>query len=245
MSRKKRKEREFQRRQRSRQRQEKQEKRYNSLRSKGRSVPKITKVGPRTEGQREYMRSIRENKLTLCTGPAGTGKTLIAAALAYQLVKEGDFDQIIIARPAIPACNEKLGFLPGGVDDKMGPYTIPVLYNLSKLVPESNFKNFVRHCVKVVPMAFMRGMTFDNCVIILDEAQNTSCEQMKMFLTRLGEDCKAIVEGDEDQTDIRRKNGLTDAIDRCDGVEDVGIVEMDESDIVRSDFVARILERYK
>jgi len=245
MSRKKRKEREFQRRQRDRQRQEKQEKRYGSYRSKGSSVPKISKIGPRTQGQRDYFRSIRENKLTLCTGPAGTGKTLIAAALAYQFVKEGDYDQIIIARPAVPACNERLGFLPGGVDDKMGPYTIPVLYNLSKLIPENQFHHFVKSCVKVVPMAFMRGMTFDNCVIILDEAQNTNQDQMKMFLTRLGEDCKAIVEGDEDQTDMRNLNGLSDAIERCEDLEDVGIVEMDESDIVRSTFVARVLERYK
>lgn len=239
MSRKKRKDREFQRRK-NRERQN----RSSSHQNKRKSVP-ILKVAPRTHGQKDYIQSIRENKLTLCSGPAGTGKTLIAASQAYQMVKEGDYDQIIIVRPAVPACKEKIGFLPGGVEEKMNPFTVPVLYNLAKLIPQNDYKQFIKTRVQVVPMAFMRGITFENCVIILDEAQNTNRDQMKMFLTRLGEECKAIVEGDEDQTDISHLNGLSDALDRFDGLPNIGIVEMDESDIVRSTFVARILERYK
>ena len=117
--------------------------------------------------------------------------------------------------------------------------------NMSKLMGPNECKAFVSSKVKVIPMAFMRGLTLDNCVIILDEAQNTKPAQMKMFLTRLGEHCKAIVEGDEDQTDIRSNNGLSDAIDRFDDLRDVGIVEMDETDVIRSGFVAKILNRYK
>lgn len=202
-------------------------------------------ITPKTIGQRDYLNSIRKNKLTVCTGPAGTGKTIIAAAMAINYVVDGIYDQIVIVRPAVTACNEKIGFLPGGIDDKMGPFMMPLLYNMEKLMKPEEFRTFSRCKVKIIPMAFMRGITLDNCVVILDEAQNTKPDQMKMFLTRFGENCKAIVEGDEDQTDIESKNGLTDAVNRLGLLQDVGIVKMDESDIIRSNFTARVLEKYK
>lgn len=200
---------------------------------------------PKTIGQRDYMQSIKDNKLTICTGPAGTGKTIIAAAMAVKYVKEGLYNDIVIVRPAVTACDEEIGFLPGDVDEKMGPFMLPVIHNIGKVLKQSEFNQFIEFKVKIMPLAFMRGITLDNCVVILDEAQNTQPSQMKMFLTRLGENCKAIVEGDEDQTDIEFKNGLEDCVDRLSNMEDVGIIRMDNSDIVRSTFVSQVLQRYK
>ena len=156
------------------------------------------------------------------------------------------YDHIVIVRPAVTACNEKLGFLPGSLERKMEPFTMPVLYNLSKVVGRNHFGLMTRsEMIKVIPLAYMRGLTLDNCIVIFDEAQNSTPEQMKMFLTRLGENCKAIVEGDEDQSDIRHKNGLTDAMDRLSDMVNVGVVEMGREDVVRSGFVADVLERYE
>jgi len=204
-------------------------------------------IDPQSDGQDEYLDSIENNKLTICTGPAGTGKTLIAVASACRMLREdADYDHIVIVRPAVTACDEKLGYLPGDMDEKMGPFMLPVLYNLSKVVGKEYYSLLMKNdIIKVIPLAYMRGLTLDNCIAILDEAQNTTPEQMKMFLTRIGEDCKVIVEGDEGQTDIRSANGLVDAIDRFADMSGVGLIRLDQSDIVRSEFVARIVERYK
>ena len=203
-------------------------------------------IEPKSKGQKFYLSSINRNKLTICYGPAGTGKTLLAAAAAAKSLKENaHHDHIVIVRPAVTACNEKLGFLPGSLNAKMEPFTMPVLYSLSKIVGAEYFKLLMRNdIIKVVPLAYMRGLTLDNCVVLFDEAQNSTVEQMKMFLTRLGERCKVIIEGDEDQSDIHGLNGLTDAIERLDDMKDVGIVELDRSDVIRSNFVANVLERY-
>lgn len=199
-------------------------------------------------GQRNYLLSIRQNKLTVCDGPAGCGKTLLAAASAANILSENYhiYDHIVIVRPAVTACNEKLGYLPGTLENKMEPFTMPVLYSLSKVVGREHFNNLMRSdIVKVIPMAYMRGLTLDNCIVIFDEAQNSTPDQMKMFLTRLGENCKVIVEGDQEQSDIKGNNGLADAIERLDKMKDVGIVEMDRSDVVRSGFVQEVLARYE
>ncbi len=171
---------------------------------------------------------------------------MIAATQAAKSLKENSHcDHIVIVRPAVTACNEKLGFLPGSLNAKMEPFTMPVLYNLSKVVGVEYFKLLMKNdVIKVIPLAYMRGLTLDNCVVLFDEAQNSTVEQMKMFLTRLGERCKVIIEGDEDQSDIHGVNGLTDAIERLDDMKDVGIIELDRSDVVRSNFVANVLERY-
>jgi len=202
-------------------------------------------ITPRSEGQKRYLRSIHQNKLTLCTGPAGTGKTMIAIGAALHYYREGIHKRIKIVRPAIVACNEYLGFLPGSIEDKMNPFIIPILYNMKKLTSPAEYQHMVKYVVEVIPMGYMRGLTEDDCFIILDEAQNTQIKQMKMFLTRIGKNCKVVVEGDEDQSDIRAQNGLSDAIDRLDDMDNVGIVEMDRYDILRSPFVAAILERYE
>ena len=202
-------------------------------------------VEPKTEVQRLFLNSIKQNKLTICDGPAGFDKTHLAAA-AKMLRDYSKYDHIVIVRPAVTACNEKLGFLPGSLERKMEPFTMPVLYNLSKVVGRNHFGLMTRsEMIKVIPLAYMRGLTLDNCIVIFDEAQNSTPEQMKMFLTRLGENCKAIVEGDEDQSDIRHKNGLTDAMDRLSDMVNVGVVEMGREDVVRSGFVADVLERYE
>jgi phosphate starvation-inducible protein PhoH and related proteins len=204
-------------------------------------------VEAQSDGQDEYLDSIEDNKLTICTGPAGTGKTLIAVASAINMLyDDANMDHIVIVRPAITACDEKLGFLPGNIDAKMGPFMLPILYNLSRVVGKEYYSLLMKNdIIKVIPLAYMRGLTLDNCVAILDEAQNTTPEQMKMFLTRIGEDCKVIVEGDEGQTDIKSANGLADSIQRLEGMEGVGLIRLCQEDIVRSSFVARIVERYK
>lgn len=218
------------------------------LQSTPRHVIQRTHIEPKSVGQRNYITSINKNKLTICDGPAGCGKTLLAASCAANLLRENPhrYDHIVIVRPAVTACNEKLGYLPGKIENKMEPFTMPVLYNLSKVVGRDNFAHFMRSdIVKVIPLAYMRGLTLDNCIVIFDEAQNSTPEQMKMFLTRLGEDCKVIVEGDEEQSDIKQKNGLTDAMDRLSKMRDVGVVQLDRSDVVRSSFVQDVLERYE
>jgi phosphate starvation-inducible PhoH-like protein len=208
---------------------------------------KRTHIEPKSIGQRNYLLSIKQNKLTVCDGPAGCGKTLLAAASASNLMHENShvYDHIVIVRPAVTACNEKLGYLPGSLESKMEPFTMPVLYSLSKVVGRDQFMHFMKSdIIKVIPLAYMRGLTLDNCIVIFDEAQNSTPEQMKMFLTRLGEDCKVIIEGDVEQSDIRQKNGLSDALERLDKMRDVGVIELDRSDVVRSGFVREVLERY-
>lgn len=203
-------------------------------------------IEPKSEGQQLYWDSIMANKLTICDGPAGCGKTLLAAAAAIKLLKDkSNYDHIIIVRPAVTACNEKLGYLPGSLEDKMEPFTMPVLYSLSKVVGKEHFHLLTRgEMIKVIPLAYMRGLTLDNCIVIFDEAQNSTPEQMKMFLTRLGENCKVIVEGDEEQSDINGLNGLSDSIDKLEELDNVGIIQMERSDVVRSKFVVDVLERY-
>ena len=214
----------------------------------GRVSFKKAYIEPKSIGQRNYLTSISKNKLTVCNGPAGCGKTLLAAAAAFNLLCDNPsiYDHIVIVRPAVTACNEKLGFLPGSLESKMEPFTMPVLYSLSNVVGRERFSHLMRSdTIKVIPLAYMRGLTLDNCVVIFDEAQNSTPEQMKMFLTRLGEDCKVIVEGDEDQSDIRQKNGLTDAAERLMKMRDVGIIDLGRSDVVRSGFVREVLGRYE
>lgn len=205
-------------------------------------------VEPRSIGQRNYMTSISNNKLTICNGPAGCGKTMIAAASALNMMHDNYniYKHIVIVRPAITACDEKLGYLPGTIESKMQPFAAPILYNIMKMVGQELYSFLVQNgFIKIVPIAYMRGLTLENCIVVFDEAQNSTPEQIKMFLTRIGDKCKIIIEGDIDQSDIKKINGLTDSIDRFQNMEDIGIIHMDKSDIVRSKFVRNILERYE
>jgi phosphate starvation-inducible PhoH-like protein len=205
---------------------------------------------PATPNQREYVESIRNNEITICNGLAGTGKTLIAIHAAVELLEKGLYERIVIVRPAIEACGEKIGFLPGGINDKMKPLVAPIVDNLRVFIKDEGYISSLMAAeeghLEVIPLAFMRGRTLNNCVVILDEAQNTSPDQMKLFLTRIGHNCKAIIEGDESQSDLDIKNGLEDVLDRgLDTIEGIGYVELGHRDIMRSSIVSKVLERYK
>jgi len=210
-------------------------------------------VTGKTRGQKEYIQSIRDNELTLCSGFAGTGKTVCAVGMALKLYHEKVYSKIIIVRPALEACKERIGYLPGDINDKMRPLIQPIIDNmrvfikdegyLASLLPGSN----ILSPIEIRTLSFMRGTTWNNCVIIFDEAQNSTPEQMKLFLTRIGKNCKVIVEGDVTQSDVSPKyeeNGLYDAIGRLRDLEGIGIVTLEKRDIVRSSIVARILDRY-
>lgn len=220
--------------------------------AKYRKIKKTIVIEPKTEGQRNYLENIDLNDITICNGPAGSGKSLCAIARALQYYQEAPqtYKKIVIVRPALQACDEDLGYLPGTVQEKMGPYLTPIVYSMHKFLDVSAVQElFLTGVIEVMPIAFMRGITFNNCIVVFDESQNSTPEQMKLFLTRIGEDCKAIVEGDITQSDLQGNlkfnNGLADALKRLKGVEGVGIVELAAVDIVRSRVVSKILERYE
>ena len=222
------------------------------VRDSGKKIRKPIVIEGKTEGQKEYLESIDLNDITICNGPPGSGKSLLAVAKALQFVQEsrGLYNKIVIVRPALQACDEDLGYLPGTIQEKMAPFLAPIMYNMRHFIDKGTSDElFGDGTIEVMPIAFMRGITFSNTIVIFDESQNSTPEQMKMFLTRIGKDCKAIVEGDIEQSDLRgelkHKNGLWDALERLDDLEGVGIVELENCDIVRSEIVGRILLRYE
>ena len=201
----------------------------------------------KTVGQQVYVQTIRNNELTFAIGPAGTGKTYLAMALAVVALKNKEVERIILTRPAVEA-GEKLGFLPGDLTQKVDPYLRPLYDAMFDFMgPESYNKMMERGIVEVAPLAYMRGRTLSNAFIILDEAQNTTSEQMKMFLTRMGFHSRIVVTGDITQTDLPmgKKSGLTEAIRILKGIPGIGIVEMTGKDIVRHELVQRIVEAYE
>lgn len=198
----------------------------------------------KNENQKRYINAIKNFTLTFATGPAGTGKTFIAASLAAAAFEAGTVDQIILTRPAVEA-GENLGFLPGEIEEKFGPYMQPFLDVLNRRLGKSHVENLIKNeRILAVPLAYMRGRTFRDAFVILDEAQNTSPVQMKMFLTRIGENCKVVVNGDTDQQDIPGVSGLPDAIRRCSWIPSVKTVEFTRNDIVRSGLVQDIVSSY-
>lgn len=204
------------------------------------------RVQAMTDGQRRYMQAIVEHDLVFCTGPAGTGKTYLAVAVAVSMLKDGQARRLVLARPAVEA-GEKLGFLPGDMIDKVNPYLRPLLDALHDMMDFEQVQKFMSvDLIEVVPLAFMRGRTLNDAVIILDEAQNTTPGQMLMFLTRLGHGSKVIVTGDTSQTDLPEgeSSGLVDAVRRLRRVPGVACVTLEKSDIVRHSLVQRIVEAY-
>ena len=204
-------------------------------------------IAPRNANQARMVRSFNENDLTFALGPAGTGKTYIAIALAVAALKNREARRIILSRPAVEA-GEKLGFLPGDMKDKIDPYLQPLYDALEDMLPAVKLKEYMESgTIQIAPLAFMRGRTLNDAIIILDEAQNTTTHQMKMFLTRLGMNGKMIITGDVTQIDLPRhtRSGLLQALNVLKGVKGIGRIEYEKKDIVRHPLVQRIVDAYE
>lgn len=203
-------------------------------------------ITPRTSTQALYMEAMAENRMVFGIGPAGTGKTYLAVAKAVTLLVSGQVDRIILTRPAVEA-GEHLGFLPGDLKEKVDPYLRPLHDALSDMLPKEEADKYLESdLIEVAPLAFMRGRTLSNCVAILDEAQNTTPVQMKMFLTRLGENASMVITGDMSQADLPsgQISGLRDAHDTLQGVKGISFVHFSETDVVRHELVSRIINAY-
>ncbi len=208
---------------------------------------KKSTVLPKTTGQRKYVEAIRTHDVTLGVGPAGTGKTYLAMAMAVAALREGTVSRIILTRPAVEA-GEALGFLPGDLHEKLTPYLRPLYDALHDMLPGEEIENHMeRGVIEVAPLAYMRGRTLNNAFIVLDEAQNTTPEQMLMFMTRLGFNSKAVVTGDPTQTDLpqHKTSGLREAVKVLGKVEGIAVIEFTRRDIVRHPLVQRIIEAYE
>lgn len=205
------------------------------------------KIKPRSDGQAVYLDAVRKNDLTLCRGPAGCGKTYLAVALAVEALKSRKIRKIVLVRPAVEA-GESLGFLPGDLQAKLNPYLRPLLDALNEMLDYDQVKYLMEHdVIEVIPLAYMRGRTLNEAFIILDEAQNTTSAQMKMFLTRMGDGSKIVVTGDVTQVDLPSgvNSGLRDAWHRLGGIKGISFVTLDASDIVRHKLVQQIVGRYE
>lgn len=203
-------------------------------------------ISPRSAKQADYIKMINDKELTFGLGPAGTGKTYLAVAKAVEMMINGEVDKIILTRPAVEA-GENLGFLPGDLKEKIDPYLRPLYDALYDMMPADMVdKKIEFQEIEIAPLAYMRGRTLSNAAIILDEAQNTTPMQMKMFLTRLGENSKMVVNGDLSQTDLppNTKSGLKDAYEILKKLNEVGMVEFDEKDVVRHGLVSKIVKAY-
>lgn len=231
--------------------------------SKKRSVPKAKKVEvedeslpevesgntrelePKTEAQRKYIAALTNSQITFGVGPAGTGKTFVATTLAADLLRNKKIKRIIITRPAVEA-GESLGYLPGFLDEKFEPYFAPVRSVFTQRLGKSATDYYIkRKAIDVLPLAYMRGHTFSDAFVIFDEAQNASKTQMKTFLTRIGHNCRVAVNGDPKQVDVKKVDGLMDAINRLSGIRGVEVVNFGVEDIVRSGIVGRIVRAYE
>jgi phosphate starvation-inducible PhoH-like protein len=204
-------------------------------------------IKAKTLGQKNYVEAIKKNTITLGIGPAGTGKTYLAVAAAVTALREKAVNRIVLTRPAIEA-GEKLGFLPGDLQSKIDPYLRPLYDSLFEMLGTETYAKYVeRGNIEIAPLAYMRGRTLDDSFIILDEAQNTSPEQMKMFLTRLGFNSKAVINGDVTQIDLPAgtNSGLKEAVNVLDRIEGIGIITLTDKDVVRHELVQRIIRAYE
>lgn len=204
-------------------------------------------IKARTANQQQLIDAYNENDMVFAVGPAGTGKTYLSIALAVKALKEKTAKKIILSRPAVEA-GEKLGFLPGDMKDKIDPYLQPLYDALEDMLPQVKLQDMMeKHVIQIAPLAFMRGRTLSDAVVILDEAQNTTPAQIRMFLTRMGWNTKMIITGDTSQIDLPRtqKSGLIEALHILSNVEGIGVVRLDRSDIVRHKLVTRIVNAYE
>ena len=200
-------------------------------------------IKSRSENQQQLIEAYEKNDMVFAVGPAGTGKTYLSIALAVKALKEKTIKKIILSRPAVEA-GEKLGFLPGDMKDKIDPYLQPLYDALEDMIPAVKLQDMMeKHIIQIAPLAFMRGRTLSDAVVILDEAQNTTSQQIRMFLTRMGMNTKMIITGDLTQIDLPReqRSGLKEALKILDGVEGIGVVKLGQKDIVRQKLVTRIV----
>ena len=207
---------------------------------------KLKTIYPKTKNQEIFIKQMRTKDIVFAVGPAGTGKTYMAVAYAVSLFVEGKINRLILSRPAVEA-GERLGFLPGDMKEKIDPYLRPLYDALYEMMPgEEIDRKMVNNLIEIAPLAFMRGRTLNKSFIILDEAQNTLSTQMKMFLTRLGQDSKMVITGDLSQKDLpdNAKSGMQDAMEKLEKVKDIGFVHLNSSDVCRHSLVEKIINAY-
>ena len=197
---------------------------------------------PKTDNQKYYLESIENSFITICDGPAGTGKTLLSCYCAVKALVEGKIERIIVTRPAIEACGERIGYVPGNASEKMEGYTAPVLENFKKIL-DFNTYNKIKQQIEVIPMAFMRGRDFDNCFVLVEEAQNCSIDQFRMILTRITDRSKMVISGDIEQSDMRGKCCLDEVGTALKDIDGITYIKMDNEDIVRSKYINLILNK--
>jgi phosphate starvation-inducible PhoH-like protein len=205
------------------------------------------KIKARTFNQRKLVEAINQKAMVFAVGPAGTGKTYTAVACAVRALKNKEVKRIILTRPAVEA-GENLGFLPGDLKDKLDPYMMPLYDALREMIPPEKLLDFIElGVIEIAPLAFMRGRTLDKAFVILDEAQNTSVNQMKMFLTRMGANASYVIAGDATQIDLppKQKSGLIYALDRLRDIEDIGVVRLNKNDVIRHKLVKQIIEAFE
>ncbi len=211
------------------------------------TTPRKATVTPKTLGQREYIRAIKSHDVTIAAGPAGTGKTYLAMAMAVNALTRGGVSRIILARPAVEA-GEALGFLPGDLKEKLSPYLRPLHDALMDMMTAEDIQRHMeRETIEIAPLAYMRGRTLNNAFVILDEAQNSTDEQMFMFLTRLGYNTKAVVTGDTTQVDLpsQKKSGLIEAIGTLSKIDEISVIKLGKRDVIRHPLVRRIIKAYE
>ena len=215
-----------------------------SRRRRKNNTQSTKRLSPKTENQAEYIRTMVENDVTICSGPAGSGKTAVAVGLACDHLLDNKVEKIIITRPVVES-GKGLGFLPGTFSEKIHPYLVPVLEEMNKyFAPAALSKMQAENIIEVCPLEYMRGRNFHNSFMILDEAQNATFEQIKMFITRIGRESKAVINGDIDQSDLpsKMRGGLEKCMDSLENIKGVGISELDREDIIRNRLISKILE---
>tara|TARA_R110000824_G_scaffold808_2_gene4941 strand:+ start:5733 stop:6410 length:678 start_codon:yes stop_codon:yes gene_type:complete len=212
---------------------------------KRKTISTRKRLSPKTSNQEEYIRGICESAVTFCCGPAGSGKTAVAVGLACEYLLEHKVEKIIVTRPVVES-GRGLGFLPGSLTDKIQPYLVPVVEEMKLyLTPDTYHSYRAMNTIEMCPLEYMRGRNFHNSFMVLDEAQNATYEQIKMFLTRIGKSSKAVINGDIGQTDLRGgvDGGLSSCMDRLEDIDGVTMCELDHSDIVRNGIISKILSR--